>query len=269
MEVTWQSPAEQFVVIKELSKSFTSSDTNVGKCVSVLKNLNLTFSAGEFCTIFGPNGSGKTTLLNLLAGLTEPDSGTILVDGKKPFLGAVAYVFQNFKDSLFPWRTVEGNLLFPLECQRLGRKERGKRLQEFVEEFGLTIPLNSRVFELSIGQQQLVALARALITRPKALLMDEPFSALDYRIRRLMQEKLLYYWKEYGATVLLVSHEIDEAIYLGQRLLLFSPRPATDVREMPIPLPLPRERSVMYTQVFFNIRSEALRFFDEKIKQNA
>src|SRR6185295_8126374 len=117
-----------------------------------------------------------------------------------------------------PWRTVEGNLLFPLECRDLASSDRRRQLQVFLEEFDFSIPLTSRVYELSIGQQQMVSLARALITRPRFLVMDEPFSALDFRARRAMQERLLSYWKESGATILLVSHEIDEAIYLGQRV---------------------------------------------------
>jgi NitT/TauT family transport system ATP-binding protein len=219
--------------------------------------------------MFGPNGSGKTTILNLLAGLTRPDSGTILIDGKAPFPGHAAYVFQNFKDSLFPWRTVEGNLLFPLECGSSAPSERRKQLLDFVEAFEFNIPLTSRVYELSIGQQQMVSLARALITRPRFLVMDEPFSALDFRARRAMQERLLSYWKESGATILLVSHEIDEAIYLGQRVIVLPPRPANTVREITIPLPFPRRREMLFTQDYFQLRSEALRFFEEHAKSDA
>jgi NitT/TauT family transport system ATP-binding protein len=180
-----------------------------------------------------------------------------------PRPGLAAYVIQSFKDSLFPWRTVEGNLLFPLECQVADANERRDRLKEFVREFGFSLPLESRVYELSIGQQQMVTLARALITQPNILLMDEPFSALDFRIRRSMQTKLLTYQKKQGATILFVSHEIDEAILLGQRLFLFPPKPVRATREISIDLAFPRSREVLYTKDFFNIRSEVLRFFDD------
>lgn len=268
MEGTSQAPATQFVVIQGLSKSFIPNDSKRNERDIVLQDLSLTLSAGELCTVFGPNGCGKTTLLNLLAGLIQPDSGTISLDGKRPFPGLATYMFQNFRDSLFPWRTVEGNLLFPLECQISAEEERRERLRDFVQDFEFHVPLNSRVYELSIGQQQMVSLARALITRPRFLLMDEPFSAFDFRMRRSMQEKLLSYWQESGATILLISHEIDEAIYLGQRLILFPPRPVTAVREMQIPLAFPRHREVLYTQEYFHIRSEVLRFFEEDSRRN-
>jgi len=257
-----ETAAKAGIVVTGLSKSYLGNDSDTDKGL-VFENLNLTVKSGEICTIFGPNGCGKTTLLNMLAGVADPDYGTILIDGTQPRPGLAAYVFQNFKDSLFPWRTVEGNLLFPLECQIVDGKERRDRLKEFVREFGFSLPLQSRVYELSIGQQQMVTLARALITQPRLLLMDEPFSALDLRIRHSMQSALLAYQKKHGATILFVSHEIDEAIFLGQRLFLFPPRPVKAVREISIDLPFPRSREVVYTKDFFNIRSEVLRFFED------
>lgn len=257
-----ETAAKAGIVVTGLSKSYVGNDAETDKGL-VFENLNLTVRSGEICTIFGPNGCGKTTLLNMLAGVADPDYGTILIDGRQPRPGLAAYVFQNFKDSLFPWRTVEGNLLFPLECLISDRKERRDRLKEFVREFGFNLPLQSRIYELSIGQQQMVALARALITRPRFLLMDEPFSALDFRIRHSMQSELLAYRKKHGATILFVSHEIDEAIFLGQRLFLFPPRPVKAVREISIDLAIPRSREVIYTKDFFNIRSDVLRFFED------
>jgi NitT/TauT family transport system ATP-binding protein len=268
MTSTSQVQSNTHVAISRLSKSFASRDSETSKQGIIFKDLTLTINGGELTTIFGPNGSGKTTLLNLLAGLTQPDGGSISIGGEKPSPGMASYLFQNFKDSLFPWRTVKGNLLFPLECQISDEKERLERLQKFIHEFQFNIPLQSKVYELSIGQQQMVSLARTLITHPRFILMDEPFSALDFRVRHYMQERLLTYWKEYGATILLISHEIDDAIYLGQRVILFPPRPVTAVRELPIPLPLPRRREMLYTQEYFQLRSEALRFFDEKLNLN-
>lgn len=257
-----ETVAKAGIVVTELSKSYVGKDSETDHGV-VFENLNLTVKSGEICTIFGPNGSGKTTLLNMLAGVADADRGTISIDGMPPRPGLAAYVFQNFKDSLFPWRTVEGNLLFPLECQIVDGKERRDRLKEFVKEFGFSLPLQSKVYELSIGQQQMVTLARALITRPRLLLMDEPFSALDLRIRHSMQSELLAYQKKHGATILFVSHEIDEAIFLGQRLFLFPPRPVKTIREISIDLVFPRSREVFYTKDFFRIRSDVLRFFED------
>ena len=262
MDTYLETAAKAGIVVTGLSKSYVGKDSETDRGL-VFENLNLTVRSGEICTIFGPNGCGKTTLLNMLAGVAEPDAGTIWVDGLQPRPGLASYVFQNFKDSLFPWLTVEGNLLFPLECQVTDVNERRDRLKEFVREFGFSLPLQSKVYELSIGQQQMVTLARALITRPSILLMDEPFSALDFRSRRSMQTELLIYRKKHGATILFVSHEIDEAIFLGQRLFLFPPRPVKAVREILIDLAFPRLPEVVYTKDFFNIRSEVLRFFED------
>ena len=253
-----------YVIVEQLANSLPTRGSKSKGHNVIFDGLSFSLNAGEFTTIFGPNGSGKTTLLNLLAGLIEPDSGTILIERRHPFPGIATYLFQNFKDSLFPWRSVEGNLLFPLECQHLNEDEQRQRLSDLIGEFDFKIPLKARVYELSVGQQQMVALARALLSRPKFLLMDEPFSALDFGARRFMQENLLTYWKKYSATILLVSHDIDEAIYLGQRVLLFPPHPITTIGEIVVTLPFPRHRDMLYTQEHFHIRSEALRFFDEK-----
>jgi NitT/TauT family transport system ATP-binding protein len=257
-----------YVIIEQLSSSLPTRDSKSKEHNVIFDGLSFSLNHGEFTTIFGPNGSGKTTLLNLLAGLIKPDSGRILIGKKRPFPGVATYLFQNFKDSLFPWRSVEGNLLFPLECQYLHEEEQHQRLRELIKEFDFKIPLKARVYELSVGQQQMVALARALLSRPKFLLMDEPFSALDFSVRRSMQEKLLTYWKKYSATILLVSHDIDEAIYLGQRVLLFPPHPITTIGEVVVPLPFPRHRDMLYTQDHFHMRSEALQFFDEKTESD-
>jgi len=267
MDVCPQPDTKPFVTVEGLSKAFRS-DYGESSGDVVLQDMRLSLNAGELCTVFGPNGCGKTTLLNLLAGLSKPDAGAIAIGGREPTPGLAAYMFQNFKDSLYPWRTVEGNLLFPLECKIRSKAEQINRLRDFLKVFALPIPLRARVYELSVGQQQMVALARALITQPRFVLMDEPFSALDFHTRRCMQERLLSYWQDTGSTILVVSHEIDEAIYLGQRLILFPPRPVTAVREVRIQLPLPRSRDVLYTQEHFRIRSEALRFVEQDAERD-
>lgn len=262
MEVSDQLVKGPDIILNQLSKSLVNQTSTKGGRTVILDELSLTINSGEITTIFGPNGSGKTTLLNLLAGLVEPDQGTILIGNQAPFPGLATYAFQNFKDSLFPWRTVEGNLLFPLECQEIDSGEQQQRLKHFVEEFELKIPLSARIYELSVGQQQLVSLARALIGRPQLLLMDEPFSALDFNTRHLMQEKLFDYWNKSGATILAVSHDIDEAIFLGHRVILCPPHPVTEVEEIRVRFPFPRSRDIMYTKDYFDIRSEILKFFN-------
>lgn len=252
------------IFVEGLRKAFTRQTTG-GRAEPLFDGLTLSLAQGGLYTFFGPNGSGKSTLLNLIAGLIKPDGGVISICGHEPEPSAVAYVFQTFRDALFTWRTVEGNLMFPLQCGGSGKHEQQMRLRDFLAEFHFPVPLQARTYELSTGQQQMLCLARALITRPSLLLLDEPFAALDFRMRRLMQEQLLRYWRQSHATVLLVSHDIDEAIYMGQTLLLLPPCPVKRIRDIPIPFPANRERSIMFTQEFLQLRSDALSYYEHEL----
>jgi len=257
-----QAADEFLIAIDAVSKAFRSNG-DVGPNNTVFDKLSLKLKRGELCTLFGPNGCGKTTMLNLIAGLIQQDSGTVTIASKRPSAGIASYMFQNFKDSLLTWRSVKGNLLFPLECRFDTRREQKQKLQEFLSDFDLPVPLDARVYELSVGQQQMVAFARTLVTRPTVLLLDEPFSALDFRVRRAMQEQLLKYWETTRSTIVIVSHEIDEAIFLGQRLILFPQRPISATAELMISLPFPRQRDLLFTDACFELRSKALRFFEK------
>ena len=228
---------------------------------TVVEGLTYTIEAGMFYTVFGPNAVGKTTMLSLLAGLARPDSGDVVVDGGSAGRAAIGYVFQDFRDSLFPWRSAEHNLLFPLECLTSDVGERRARLREFLATFPLTLPLSARTYELSVGQQQILAVARALVGKPQLILMDEPFSALDYRTRRIMQDWIRGYWAQTCPTVLLVTHELDEAILLGERLLLLARRPVRELEEFRVDLPRPRSRTSLLTRECFELRSRILMRF--------
>jgi NitT/TauT family transport system ATP-binding protein len=196
-----------------------------GHRLRALDHVDLTIADGEFVSIVGPSGCGKTTFLSVVDGLIPATAGHILVDGvavTRPGPDR-AVVFQDA--SLLPWRTVLKNVLYGLECIGVPRREARERAEHFVAMVGLKGFEHNYPFELSGGMQQRVNLARALVMDPKILLMDEPFAALDAQTREAMQEELLRIWKAAGKTVLFITHQIDEAIFLSDRVIVLSARP--------------------------------------------
>lgn len=208
-----------------------------------LHNISFQVVAQEFVCLVGPSGCGKTTLLKLIAGLQTPDSGRIAfgekVGPRKPQRPICAMVFQD--QGLFPWLTVLENAAFGLEMQGVARQTRQARATQWLEKVGLADFLTSYPHQLSGGMRQRVAIARAFLTDCPILLMDEPFGALDAQTRLLMQAELLTLWQNERKTVIYVTHDIEEAIWLGDRVLILSERPGQLVEELPIPLPRPRQ----------------------------
>ena len=197
-----------------------------GTGVTALDGVTLDIPAGEFHVIVGPSGCGKSTLLDLLAGLSSPTSGEILLDGR-PVSGPGldrGVVFQQY--ALLPWRTATGNIEFGLEALGIGRRERRRRAAEYLELVGLPGFADHYPHELSGGMRQRVAIARALAVDPGVLLMDEPFAAVDAQTRETLQTELLRIQRETGTTVVFITHGIDEAVVLGQRVTVLTPRPA-------------------------------------------
>jgi NitT/TauT family transport system ATP-binding protein len=194
--------------------------------VTALSNLSLCIAAGEFVCVLGPSGCGKTTLLHLLAGFLLPTGGEVRCNGR-PVRGPGperAVVFQ--EPTLYPWLTAQGNIEFGLRAQGLSAPMAETRAQEYLALVGLDEFAHSRPYELSGGMKQRVALARALALQPSLLLMDEPFSALDTQTREELQEELLRIWAQQQTTIVFVTHNVEEAVYLGQRILVLTPRPA-------------------------------------------
>ncbi|HEY2135574.1 MAG TPA: ABC transporter ATP-binding protein [Xanthobacteraceae bacterium] len=211
-----------------------------GSRLRALECINLSVEDGEFVSIVGPSGCGKTTFLSVVDGLMPATSGRILVDGIEVARPGPdrAVVFQDA--SLLPWRTVLKNVLYGLECAGVGRREARERAEHFVAMVGLTGFEHNYPYELSGGMQQRVNLARALVMDPKVLLMDEPFAALDAQTREAMQEELLRIWKQAGKTVLFITHQIDEAIFLSGRVIVFSGRPGRVKASIAVGLERPR-----------------------------
>jgi NitT/TauT family transport system ATP-binding protein len=223
------------LIVNRVSKSFTSRKGSV----AALAEASLTVADHEFICIVGPSGCGKTTLLKIVAGLVEPDTGVVdfgtAVDNGKP---RSAMVFQ--ENSLFPWLNLIDNIGFGLEMRGVARSERHRQSVELMERIGLAGFAHSYPHELSGGMKQRVALARAFLTDPQILLMDEPFGALDAQTRIVLQEELLRIWRETRKIVLFVTHDIDEAVMLGDRVLVMTGRPGRIRAEMQIPLERPR-----------------------------
>ncbi len=206
-----------------------------------IKQLDLTVKQGEFLAIVGPSGCGKSTFLDMIAGLAKPSSGEIFMDGKLikgPALDR-GIVMQGY--ALFPWRTVRKNVEFGLEIKKVPKQNRGPISQKYIEMVGLKNFADRYPHELSGGMKQRVAIARALAYDPEVLLMDEPFAAVDAQTRETLQEELLRIWEQTKKTIILVTHGIDEAVFLADRVAVMSSHPGTIKEIVTINLPRPRE----------------------------
>jgi NitT/TauT family transport system ATP-binding protein len=224
------------IELSQVSKTFAARD----RSVQALMPTNLTVRKGEFVCLLGASGCGKSTLLNLVAGLETPSDGTLLANGA-PIAGPGIDRVMMFQDAaLFPWLTVRDNVAFPLRQAGKSRQERDAIANEWISRVNLAGFENSAVHQLSGGMRQRVALARSLTINPEILLMDEPFGALDALTRDKLHHELETLWASTGKTILFVTHNVREAVALGDRVLVFSPRPGRVIGEFQIDLPRPR-----------------------------
>ena len=234
-------------VIRDLNQSFPRDD---GSRLVVLDNLSFEVQDKEFVCILGSSGCGKTTLLRLIAGLDEAQAGSIILDGEEirgpnPKVGMV---FQEY--SLFPWRTVIDNIAFGLEMKGMGKEERYRIAEKYLDLVNLSQFRTSYPSELSGGMRQRVAVTRALALDPVLLLMDEPFGALDAQTRNMLQKELLEIWEKTKKTIIFITHSVDEAVFLADRIIVLTPRPGRICQIFPIELKRPRDRtSVEFAQV--------------------
>lgn len=240
-----------------------------GRRVDVLRDISLGINPGEFVSIVGASGCGKTTLLRMLDGLIAPTSGAILIDGEpisKPG-SKRAFVFQ--QDSLFPWRSVLDNAMFGPEVRGESKRSARERALRFLSLVGLKGFESYFPHELSGGMRQRVNLARALTVEPDVLLMDEPFAALDAQTREIMQTELLQIWNETKKTVVFVTHQIDEAVFLSDAVLVFTVRPGRLKDTVRIELPRPRELHTKRTQEFVGYVDRIWRLIEEEVRESA
>lgn len=237
-----------------------------GERVEALRDINLKVETGEFVSIVGASGCGKTTFLRIIDGLTDPTAGKVLLDGREvttpgPDRG---FVFQS--DGLFPWRTAQDNIVFGLEVQRKNRNTARDVARRFMKMVGLEGFGGHYPYELSGGMRQRVNIARAMTIDPEVLLMDEPFAALDAQTREIMQSELLSIWSQQQKTVLFITHQISEAIFLSDRVVVFTARPGRLKEVIPIKIPRPRSLDVKRTKEFVDYEYRIWKMIEEEVR---
>jgi NitT/TauT family transport system ATP-binding protein len=215
-----------------------------GRQVEALRDVTFAVREGEFVCVVGPSGAGKTTLLRLLGGLISPTAGSVVVAGRS-VTGPpddLAIVFQEYGRSLFPWQRVAANVELPLRAKGLSKAERQRLVQESLAAVGLADSATAYPWQLSGGMQQRVAIARAIAFQPKVLLMDEPFAAVDAQTRADLEDLVRSVWQRFGMTLVFVTHDIDESVYLGERVIVLSSAPTIVMEDLIVDLPADRDQ---------------------------
>jgi NitT/TauT family transport system ATP-binding protein len=247
------------VTVRGLSKRFDKA--------VIYDNFDLDIPRGELISVFGPNGCGKSTLINMIAGLIPVDKGQILFDGMLLSEIKFGYVFQNYREALFPWMRAFDNISYPLKMMKVAPAERKARTERLVERLGVKIDLNLYPYQMSGGQQQLVSIMRSLVVEPEILFLDEPFSALDYEMTLFMREQLQKLFMESGTTMVLVSHDLEEAVYLADRVLLLSRHPAQVADFTPVTSPRPRTAETLSDPDFVQTKAHCLEIFQREVRR--
>ncbi|WP_210527920.1 ABC transporter ATP-binding protein [Rubellimicrobium arenae] len=261
------------ITVTDIAKTFTlkpgqfvTVDGRESNAITVLSGLDLTIRKGEFITLVGPSGSGKSVLLDIIAGLTEASAGRASIDGElitRPD-PRMAYVFQQY--ALFPWLTALQNVEYALEVRGVARAERRQRARHFLSLFGLGSFEDRYPSQLSGGMQQRVAIARALSVEPEVLLMDEPFAALDAQTRDILQSELLRIWERLETTVVFVTHSIDEAVYLADRVVAITARPGRVKKIIDVDLPRPRDLDIRNTPEFGRLKGHVWEVLRDEVR---
>ncbi len=240
------TPTVPRIALRGVTKAFAGERAQL----AVLEGIDLEAHAGEFVSIIGPSGCGKSTMFNIIAGLDVPSGGEILVDGRPATGRTEKFAYMPQKDLLFPWRRVIDNTTLGLEVQGVSRKEARARAQPLFERFGLAGFERSYPWQLSGGMRQRAALLRTVVQGREVLLLDEPFGALDSLTRTEMQEWLAQVWEQFRWTVVLITHDIREAVFLSDRVYVLTARPASVRLEQRIELPRPRQSSIVTSSEF-------------------
>lgn len=238
------------IVASGVHKVFASR----GKTLKALGPIDLNISHGEFVCLVGPSGCGKSTLLRMIAGLTEPSEGVVTVDVGAKAKQPISMVFQDY--GIYPWKTVSQNIRFGLDVTGLPRGQSRERVATWVERLRLQGFEDSYPHQLSGGMKQRVAIARALATDPELLLMDEPFAALDAQLREVLQDELLALWQANRRTVVFVTHSLEEALVLADRVIVMGARPGRVVADITVPFERPRTGDARNTREFVELRSD-------------
>lgn len=243
------------ISIQSLEKSFND--------IEVFRDFSLHVEQGKITAIFGPNGSGKSTLLNILSGIIAKDAGNYSIENFDHF--HFSYIFQNYRESLLPWRTNFENVALPLQIQGKSKSEIKWKIEELQNLFEFKIDWEQYPYELSGGQQQILAFMRALVINPKVLFIDEPFSALDYENNLRLRDHLQKYYMLFKPTILLITHNIEEAVHLAEKIVVFSQKPTKVLEVIDNPLSYPRTVQSLSSQEFEQVKDKVLSIFQKTI----
>lgn len=247
------------ITIRSLKKWFAGSP--------LYDEFDLDIPKHKITCVFGPNGCGKSTLINLISGLIPLDAGDVLFDGKTLRETTIGYVFQNYRDALFPWLRAQDNIAYPLKVRGKSKAQSAARVEELHASFDIKFDLNRYPYELSGGQQQLVSIMRALAPHPEVLFLDEPFSALDYEMTLFIRDKLQEVFQATGTTMVVVSHDLEEAVYLADQVLLLTRRP-TRVAEVVDFIPArPRSADTLSSEEFIRVKARCLEIFQREVRR--
>ena len=253
------APEEAAISIRGLAKSFAGQP--------VYGDFSLEIPKHRITTIFGPNGCGKSTIINMVSGLLPMDAGKVTFAGKTLRETVIGYVFQNYREALFPWKRAIDNIKYPLRLAGRSRAECERRAAELVASFDIKFDLNRYPYELSGGQQQLVSIMRALAPHPEVLFLDEPFSALDYEMTLFMRDKLQEIFQATRTTMILVSHDLEEAVYLADQVLLLTRRPTSIAESIPFNAPRPRHPATLTSEDFVRVKARCLEVFQREVRK--
>ncbi len=252
-----------YLQIDDLSKRFSAHGR------SAFERISFSIEKGDFVALIGPSGCGKSTLLHIAAGLSSPTGGAVRLKGEAVTSprSDMMFVFQQYNKSIFPWKTVLDNVMLGVKYQsNVNRSELREICRQRLEQVGLGSYAHYHPYQLSGGMQQRVAIARALARRPELLLMDEPFSALDAMMRVELQDLLLQLWHDLGLTILFVTHDLDEALYLAQRVIVLSASPGTVADIVDVPLRYPRNQVETRSQpIYLELRERLYRLMVEQV----
>jgi NitT/TauT family transport system ATP-binding protein len=252
-------PTGTHITVRALSKAFAG--------VPLYENFDLDLPKGKITSVFGPNGCGKSTLINMISGLIPLDAGEALFEGKTLRETVIGYVFQNYRDAMFPWKRAIDNIKYPLKLAGKSRGETDARVDELIASFDVKFDLKRYPYELSGGQQQLVSIMRALAPHPEVLFLDEPFSALDYEMTLFMRDKLQEIFLATGLTMVLVSHDLEEAVYLADEVLLLTKRPTRIAEVVRFDAPRPRHDSTLADADFVRVKAHCLEVFQREVRK--
>src|SRR4249920_2907305 len=231
------------------------------------ENFDLNIPKRNIVSVFGPNGCGKSTLINMIAGLIPIDSGEILFDGKSLAETKIGYVFQNYREAMFPWLRTIDNIAYPLKLAGKSRAEIEHRMEQLVASFDVKFDLKRYPYELSGGQQQTASIMRALAPEPEVLFLDEPFSALDFEMTLFIREKLQEVFMQTGTTMMLVSHDLEEAVYLADQVLLLTKRPTRIAEILPYGEGRPRTVDTLSDRSFIDAKKRSLEIFQREVRR--